>query len=237
MSALATQPHLSPPLPASPSSSVVVPDEHRITIRGLSWDLYDRLSDEIGEGQPVHLTYDGRDLEIMTTGYLHEEFKELLGRLINAVTVELDIPCGGGGQTTWKRPEVARGLEADLCYHFEPGKLAAVGEAVPRKSRDIADYPNPDLAIESDLSPSQVDRPGIYLALHIVEAWRFDGESLAIEQLGPEGTYVVAESSRFLPIRATEIVRWVTAEETTDKTAWERRLRAWIRAELAPRRA
>jgi Uma2 family endonuclease len=164
MSALATQPHLSPPLPASPSSSVVVPDEHRITIRGLSWDLYDRLSDEIGEGQPVHLTYDGMDLEIMTTGYLHEEFKELLGRLINAVTVELDIPCGGGGQTTWKRPEVARGLEADLCYHFEPGKLAAVGEAVARKSRDIADYPNPDLAIESDLSPSQVDRPGIYLA-------------------------------------------------------------------------
>ncbi len=237
MSTLVTRPRVSPALPASSGPSSVVLGEQRITIRGLSWDLYDRLSDAIGEGQHVHLAYDGKDLEIMTTGYVHEDFKELLGRLVNAVTVELDIPCRGGGQTTWKRTEVARGLEADLCYYFEPGKLAVVAAAVARKSKDIADYPNPDLGIEIDLSPSQVDRPGIYRALQVAEVWRFDGESMVIEQLGPEGKYVVAELSRFLPIRAQEVAHSVTGEDATDTTAWERRLRAWIRTELMPRKA
>ena len=58
---------------------------------------------------------------------------------------------------------------------------------------------------------------------------------MVIEQLGPDGLYVAAESSRFLPIKAGEITRWLVEEDATDKLAWERRLRAWIRSELAPR--
>jgi Uma2 family endonuclease len=223
----------APPAPGHPAGTVC---EQRIVIRGLSWDLYDRLSDAIGEGQHVHLAFDGEDLEIMTTGYLHEEFKELLGRLVNAGTVELDIPCNGGGQTTWKRSDVARGVEADLCDHFQLAKLMAVAAAIAGRYRDIADYPNPDLAIEIDLSESQVDRPGSYEALRVPEIWRFDGGSLLIEQLGADGKYAAAASSQFLPIRADEITRWLTEEDATNKTAWERRLRAWIRVELAPRK-
>ena len=41
---------------------------------------------------------------------------------------------------------------------------------------DIADYPNPDLAIEIDISPPEVDREGIYKSLKVAEIWRFDGE-------------------------------------------------------------
>ena len=54
----------------SPSLAVhsVIPGEQRIVIRDLTWDLYDKLSDAIDERQHVRLTYDGRDLEIMTTG-------------------------------------------------------------------------------------------------------------------------------------------------------------------------
>jgi hypothetical protein len=36
-----------------------IPAEQRIAIRDIAWDLYDRLSDAIGEGQNVHLAYDG----------------------------------------------------------------------------------------------------------------------------------------------------------------------------------
>jgi death-on-curing protein len=46
--------------------------EQRITIRGIPWDLYDRLLSSISEDQHVRLSYDGKDLEIMTTGYRHE---------------------------------------------------------------------------------------------------------------------------------------------------------------------
>jgi len=85
-------------------------------IRGLSWDLYERLSDAIGEGQHVRLAFDGSNLEIMTTGPLHEEVKDLPARLVNTVTIELDIPCKGAGETTWKRPELTRRLAADQCF-------------------------------------------------------------------------------------------------------------------------
>lgn len=211
------------------------PGEQRIVIRGVSWDLYDRLSDAIREGANVHLAYDGKNLEIMTTGPMHEQFKALFGRFVNGLTFELRIRNSDAGETTWKRPEVERGLESDQSYYFEPAKLAADAKGRARKSNDVADYPNPDLAIEVDISASQVDRPSIYAALQVPEVWRFDGESLTIEILQPDGTYLAVDSSRFLPIRANEVVRWLVEEDLSDKLAWERRLRAWIRDELLPR--
>jgi Uma2 family endonuclease len=105
----------------------------------------------------------------MTKGREHELFREIFSRFINAVTFEWRIPCRGAGETTWKRPEIARGLEADLCYYLEPEKREADVRSLARKAKSIADYPNPDLAIEIDLSPSQVDRPGIYAALGVSE--------------------------------------------------------------------
>jgi len=235
MSAIAALPQPAPTTPLPRATAGVTPGEQRILIRGLSWDLYDRLSDEIGEGQHVRLAFDGQDLEITSPGYMHEDSRDLLSRLVNAVTVELHIPCRGGGQTTWKRPELERGLEADQCYHFTPEKLATIAEALARKSNDVADYPNPELAIEVDISPPQLDRAGIYAALQIAEVWRFDGESLAIMKLKPDGQYTGVESSQFLPIRADEILRWVVHEKSADISAWERRLRAWIRDDLAGR--
>ena len=37
--------------------------------------LHDRLDDAISAGQHIRLAYDGKDLEIMTTGRMHEDFK------------------------------------------------------------------------------------------------------------------------------------------------------------------
>ena len=44
-----------------------------------------------------------------------------------------------------------------------------IAEAVARMSEDVADYPNPDLGVEVDVSPSKIDRPGIYAALGVAE--------------------------------------------------------------------
>ena len=48
-----------------------------------------------------------------------------------------------------------------------------------------------------------------------------------IKHLGPEGTYVPAESSRFLPVRADEVLRWIRDEDSSDEIDWELRLREW----------
>ena len=55
---------------------------------------------------------------------------------------------------------------------------------------------------------------------------------MVIEHLQPDGTYAPSESSRFLPVQAAEVYRWVAVEDSSDELAWEQRLRAWIRAEL-----
>jgi Uma2 family endonuclease len=225
----------APTAASSRRSSTDIPAEQRIAIRDIPWDLYDRLSDAIGEGQHVHLAYDGKDLEIMTVGPTHEDAKEILGRFVNAVAFEVRVRCRGLGQTTWKRPDVLRGVEADLCYFFDLQKLAIVAAASAGRSNKVADYPNPDLAIEIDISPSQIDRPGIYRALKVPEVWRFNGESLVIEQLGQDGAYIPTDSSRFLPVRADEVLRWIRDEDLSDEIDWELRLREWARTELAAR--
>jgi Uma2 family endonuclease len=213
------------------------PDE-RVVIRGVDWAFYEQLVDSIPEGINIHVDYDGKDVEIMVLSPLHDGEKKLFSQLVEAIAQELEIPYQSAGQTTWKRPEVARGLESDECYFFRADKLAAVTAAKARRSKKIADYPNPDLGIEVDISPSKIDRPGIYAALNIAEVWRFDGEreQVIIEQLGADGAYHPVETSAFLPIRAEEVRRWVVEEDPSDESAWARRLRASARAELAPRR-
>jgi Uma2 family endonuclease len=210
----------------------------RVVIRNVDWAFYEQLVDSIPEGIHIHLDYDGKDLEIVSpTSILHDASRGLLGHFVEAVAEELEIPYKSAGQTTWKRPEVLRGLEADECYFFRDEKLSAVDNLRSRKSMKIADYPNPDLAIEVDISRSKVDRPGIYAALKVAEVWRFDGprEVVIIEVLGEDGVYHAAEQSTFLPVLAEEVRRWVVEEDSRDESAWARRLRAWVRAELASR--
>ncbi len=138
-------------------------------------------------------------------------------------------------RTTWERPEVKRAVEADDCFYFRPEKIAQAVAALKRKSNDVAEYPNPDLGIEIDISPSKIDRPGIYAALRVMEVWRFDTDTVKIDRLKEDGLYESVEASGFLPIRADEIVRWVFEEDTSDPADWEQRLRAWVRGELAAR--
>ena len=172
----------------------------------------------------------------MTTGIRHEFLNTLIGRLINALAVELNIACEEAGQTTWKRSEIQRGIEADHCYFFDPAKLAMIAKSLSQESYDIADYPNPDLAIEIDISRSAVDRPGIFAAvIGVAEVWRFNGKVLTFEQLGDDGQYVPVVISRFIPIRPGEVTRWLTDPDWVDKTAWERRLCTWIRTDLGSR--
>lgn len=210
------------------------PDE-RVVIRSVDWAFYEQLVDSIPEGANIHVDYDGKDVEIVSPSPLHDGVKTLLGRFVELTAEELEIPCTGLGQTTWKRPEVTRGLEADESYYFVAEKLATVAEAMTRRSGKVAEYPNPDLAIEVDLSPSRIDRTGIYAALRVAEVWRFDGEQIVIDRLQTERVYQPVEASGFLPVNSQEIARWVLNKAFHDGSLWARRLRAWARAELAPR--
>jgi Uma2 family endonuclease len=215
--------------------TTTVPDEERGVMRDVSWNLYDRLTDAIGEGSHIRVAYDGKDMEIMTLGPKHEQSKESLGAFIYEVCVGLEIDFEPIGSTTWKRLAALVGLESDLCYYFDLAKLQASDEAAACESNNVDDYPNPDLAIEIDISPSQVDRPKIYASLQVSEIWRFKDASIVIEQLGDDGRYVAATASRFLHVRPDEVTEWLAKRKSSRIGDWRRRLQDWIHTELKAR--
>ena len=146
--------------------------------------------------------------------------------IITAIAMGRDLDYLSCGQTTWRT--AIRGLEADLSYYFDPEKVRVAQDALARGSKDPADYPRPDLAIEIDMSPPQVDRPAIYSDLGVAEVWRLvRGQELIIELRQADGSYAPAEESRFLGIRAEEWPRVAHAAATEREAAWNRRLNQW----------
>ena len=222
-----TEPMTKQAGPAPSSAFVIVQGgDQRTVFPGVDWHTYQQLSEATGESPPFRLIYDGKDLEIMVTGNIHERYKDWLGKIVNAVTMGLDLDYEACGQTTWKTE--IRGLEADLSYYFDPEKIRVAREALARRSMNAADYPRPDLAIEIDMCPPQVDRPAIYKDLGVTEVWRLvKGQELIIEQLRGDGAYTPIEKSRFLHIRAEDVLRWLNEAATERQAAWNRRLNQW----------
>ena len=136
--------------------------ETRIGFAGVGFDVYERLIRATPARTAVRMAYDGRNLEIMVTGPVHDDYGWFLDRFINVVARVVGVRRRALGKTTWIRPEIERGIEADQCYVFDPAKVSAVSELLARKENDVALYPNPDLAVDVDISRPQTDRPAIY---------------------------------------------------------------------------
>jgi Uma2 family endonuclease len=204
--------------------------EQRIVLRGVGWEIYEALLARL-EGQPIRLTYDRGDLELMAPSYDHEHYKKLMGRLIETVTEELDLPCSSAGSTTWRKQIEDRGLEPDDCFYLS--SLAKVAGRVP----DLSVDPPPDLALEIEISRSMLDRMTIYAAIGVPEVWRFDGETLHVHLLQIDGTYAPSSTSLNFPFLSPhEVENWLgMVTPMFDQTRWIRQIREWVRAELAPR--
>jgi hypothetical protein len=138
------------------------PPDTRIVVAGVTWEDYERFSRAVLEGDNCRVAFDGKDIELIVFGPFHESLRAIADALIAIVARELGIEHRPVGSTTWKRKNLKRGIESNVSYYFDTSKLAAFAAAFARRSNKIKDYPNPDLAVEIDISPSKIDRPGIY---------------------------------------------------------------------------
>ncbi len=84
-----------------------VPEE-RVVIRDVDWAFYEQLVDSIPPGANIHADYDGKDVELMSLSGFHDVVKKRMGRFAELVAEDLEIPCTGLGQTTWKRADRSR---------------------------------------------------------------------------------------------------------------------------------
>ena len=197
---------------------------HCFLLTDVSWELYQMLGAELRD-RPIRMTYDRGDLEMMTTSRSHEFFKTLLGRMIEMLCFELEIPLLSGGSMTFQRDELEKGFEPDECYWI--ANQPAVADTL---EFDVQKMPPPDLGVEIDISRSSVPRQPIFAAFGIPELWRFDGEQLHVLQLGEDKTYHTADSSLsfpFLPVG--ELSRFLHFERPIDETKLIRAFVDWIR--------
>lgn len=204
--------------------------ENRFLVHGLDWHGYETLLGLFGE-RAIRIAYDRGDLELMSPLITHERFRSLLGRMVETITEELEIPCVAAGSTTFRREDLDRGLEPDECYY-----LANAHRLRKVRQVDLTIDPPPDLAIEVEITTSALNRLGIYGALGVPEVWRYDGESLKVFLRQPDGTYALSPTSAafpFLPME--ELARFLRDYDATDDTRWGRAFRHWVREEIVPR--
>ena len=97
-------------------SIATLPCENRVLLSGVAWSTYEALLADT-QCSGTRFTYDRGYLEIMSPSREHERIKSLLGRMIEAMTEELDIPISSGGSTTLKAELKQRGAEPDECYY------------------------------------------------------------------------------------------------------------------------
>jgi Uma2 family endonuclease len=198
--------------------------ETRVVLSGISWPTFEAILAET-KSRGTRFTYDRGYLEMMSPSREHERAKRFIGRMIEAATEELGIPISSASSTTLKAEWDERGLEADESYY-----IANESRVRGRDELDLRKDPPPDLAIEVDISSSSLDQLSIYATLGVPEVWLYDGVSLKVLQLQPDGTYSQQRQScafPFLPLDGIE--GFLARRDETDETTWIRSFRAWVR--------
>ena len=226
-------PHDLPPLEEGGRA----PEENPETffLEGVSWKTYrSLLRDFEAYHSNVRMTYDQGRLEFMSPSAAHEAGKRLIGRLIETMTAELNIPIRSGGGATFKRRLLEKGLEPDECYWVE--RESRVRGA---KNPKLKTHPAPDLAIEVEWTRNVLKRLPIYGAFGFVEVWRMrrTGE-IVIYGFGHDRRPMIrAESAVFPFLPMAEVARFLDDPREGGETRWIRSFRAWVIETLAPQHA
>ena len=201
--------------------------ERRLLIPRISWDAYIALGDELERqgNRSVRLTYDRGSLEIMTTGRPHEWYKKMLGNLVVTLACERNIEVSSGGQMTFLREDLDRGLEPDECWW-----IAHEPEMRTRDDYDPYNDPPPDLALEIEISNPLLDKLGIYAELGVPEIWRFDGRALTFwGRQGDESYRQVENSVAFSVLRPEHLLPYLRIDDEVGETSRLRRFAEWLR--------
>jgi Uma2 family endonuclease len=199
-------------------------DEPHVVMRGVSWAFYQALSRECDD-RPIRINYADGVLEIMTISTEHEGYKEAIGLLIAAISVELGIDVASRGSATLKLETKEKALEPDQCYWVAHEKTI---RSVRRL--DLAAHPPPDLVVEIDITHAVVDRESIYATIGVPEMWHFDKKtSLTAWQRSGDQWARIENSNCFPLIRVSELNPFIERWWTDGQRAVLVSFREWLK--------
>ena len=171
----------------------------KVTLQPVSWQGFEEILSKLGERRSSLIAYANEILEIMAPLPEHERSKVLIADLVKTLLKVQKRQWEPLGSTTFKRENMAAGIEPDDCFYIQNYK-AAIG----KNRLDLSVDPPPALALETDLtSKTELDA---YEALRVPELWIYERGKLKINVLR-EGRYVDSETSPTFPgIAVVEII-------------------------------
>jgi hypothetical protein len=209
------------------------PAEQNFVIFNADWDLYVTFSDRLGK-YDARCQYDGVNLELMTVSPEHVRARLLLGALVWGLFLEMDIVRNVSMIPLFicRRKDLGCGFETEAsCWIAHKAQISGYWNP---KDIDLARDPPPDLILEVEISRSYMDRLAIAARLGVAEVWRWDGETLHIMLLGPEGQYSESERSRALPfLPIAGFVRFLHPKAARSDSELLDSFGVWVREQMA----
>ena len=194
----------------------------QILLPSIKWETYRAIADDLETQPNKRLTYDNGLLEIRMPSDLHENYKKLLGRIVESLTEALEIEIRSLGSMTCDREDLARGLEPDQCYYIQNEANVWGNDKI-----NLQIDPPPDLAIEIDITSSSINRFAIYARLAVPEIWRYDGQIITIHHLVGD-RYVLSDRSLALAIVSTvDLQNFLDLKRILKENALIRQVREW----------
>jgi Uma2 family endonuclease len=202
--------------------------EQRVILDQVSWATYVALADE-AHGRRGRMTYHRGTLEIMSPSKLHENVARLIGRLVEAYTEEAGIEVCSVKSTTFRRPDLQSGFEADESYYF-----GDVQDLLGKAEIDLAADRPPDLIIEVDISRSSMEKFTLYGGIGVPEVWRFEGQTLHIYVRRQADQYEETTQSSALPLLTLQpLAGFLEMRGSCGETQIVRSFRTWVQQQLS----
>lgn len=171
-----------------PRSRIQPIGEQRVVFRGIHWEAYLQILDNLPQSRGSRLTYDNGVLEITMPLEDHEFYRSLIEYFIRGLVELMGLPIKAMGSTTMNYPKFQKGAEPDSAYYIQNQPL------VKGRNVDFAKDPPPDLVVEVDITHTDIAKNQFYATLGVPEFWRFNGQVWHIYTL-QSGVYVEVERS------------------------------------------
>ena len=202
---------------------LVVQPGQRIQLQDVNWNEFEAILDELGDKRACRIAYSDGILEIRMPLPKHEKAKVLLGDMVKILLEELDLDNECFGSSTFKRQDMAKGIEPDDCFYIENS-----AQMIGKDRLDLTVDPPPDLAIEVDVtSKTGLDA---YQALGVPELWRLENGQLRISLL-QNGQYQDASSSPHFPNFPiiNSMAQFLDRSQTEGRSQTLKAFRQWVR--------